>query len=403
MPSFHPNSHFLKQQGMALMLVLTILLMGAATLLVSSLSHSAVQLKREQKTADVLAFAKEALIDDSISQVPVTSAGYLRLPDLGFKIGLIPSEGSAAPDFSGNSQDYSVIGKLPWRTLGLEPLRDGQGECLWYVVSGHFKNTPATSALNWDTQGQLNLVDGNGNNIASNLAALVVATGHVLDRQNRVLSDPAYAQCGGNYDAQNYLDPNVSSNAASSANNYFIGSTNNRVALNANNHLFVLRENMHFNDRFIPITTDEIFRVLIRRTDFSVQISALLNDAYFQSIVIAGTKGTNNVNCNLLVSSNRTFCKNWLEMLLLTRLPTPAPLTIDGATTADCSRVLIFGGQKMAAQIRLTSANKSNPANYIEGINLSSFATPVANAGSFSGRAQFNSKNPGADLLRCLS
>ncbi len=385
------------------MLMLTILVMGTATLLVSSFNHSAVQIERDQKTAKALVLAKEALIGDAISQTPVTSAGFLRLPDLGFMIGLAPAEGSAAPNFSGNSKDYSVIGKLPWRTLGLEPLRDGQGECLWYVVSGHFKNTPATDALNWDTAGQINLVDGNGNIVASNLAALVVAPGHALDGQNRAQSDPTYAQCGGNYDARNYLDPYVSSNAVSGAANYFIGSTNNRVALNTRSNILMMTVSQHYNDRFLPITVDEIFQAVMRRADFSVQVSALLNDAYFPSVTIAGSKGTDNVNCNLLDSSNRTFCKNWLEMLLLTQLPVPAPLTIDGASTIACSRVLIFGGQKTATQLRLNAANKASPANYLEGSNLSAFAVPVAVASSFIGTSVFNAKNPSADVLKCLS
>jgi hypothetical protein len=403
MPHYLQHNHLYKRQGAALMLMLTILVIGAATLLVSSLSHSAAQIERDQKTADALAQAKDALIGDAVSQTLVTSAGYLRLPDLGFMIGLTPSEGSSAPNFSGNSKDYSVIGKLPWRTLGLKPLRDGQGECPWYVVSGHFKNTPITDALNWDTLGQINLADGNGNIIASNLAALVVAPGQALDGQNRTLSDPTYVQCGGNYDARNYLDPYASSNAISGAINYFIGGTNNRVTLNTNNNLLVMKGSGHYNDRFLFITSDEIFRVVMRRTDFSVQVSALLSDAYFQSVVIAGAKGTDNVNCNLLGSSNRTFCKNWIEMLLLTQLPTPAPVTIDGAPTAACSRILLFGGQKNTAQFRLTAANKATPSNYIEGMNLSAFATPVAVASSFVGVSVFSAKKPSADVLKCLS
>lgn len=385
------------------MLMLTILVIGATALLVSSLSRSAAQIERDQKTADALAQAKEALIDDAVSQTPVASAGYLRLPDLGFMIGLAPSEGSSAPNFSGNSKDYSVIGKLPWRTLGLKPLRDGQGECPWYVVSGQFKNTPATDALNWDTQGQINLADSNGNIIARNLAALVVAPGHALDGQNRALSDPTYVQCGGNYDARNYLDPYVSSDAISGAINYFMGGTNNRVTLNTNNNLLVMTGNGHYNDRFLFITSDEVFRVVMRRADFSVQVSALLSDAYFQSVAIAGTKGTDNVNCNLLGSSNRTFCKNWIEMVLLTKLPTSTPVTIDGAPTTACSRILLFGGQKNTAQLRLTAANKATPSNYIEGANLSAFATPVAVASGFVGVSVFSAKKPSADVLKCLS
>ena len=384
------------------MIMLTMVILGIAALLITSLNHSTLQIKRNQKATDALAFAKAALISDAVSQTSLISAGYLRLPDLGFKIGLVPSEGSAAPDFNGNSKDLSVMGKLPWRTLGIEPLRDGQGECLWYVVSGHFKNTPATDTFNWDTLGQLNLVDGSGNVIASNLAALVVAPNQALDGQNRTQSDPTFAQCGGNYDAQNYLDPSISIHAISGASNYFMGSTNNRIALNANNNILVMAASLHSNDRFLAITADEIFRIVIRRTDFSMQVSALMSDSFFQNILIAGSKGSNNFNCNLLASNNMTFCKNWKEMLLLTQLSTPAPITIDGVQTAACSRVLIFGGQKNATQLRMSTTNKANPANYIEGFNLLAFATPVALTSNFIGFSAFNAKNPSGDVMRCI-
>ena len=397
------NSPPNQQHGAALIFMLLIVILGTASLLLNSLKHMTVNIKRDQKTGEALSQAKMALIGDSVAQMPINSAGYLRLPDLGFNLGMIPAEGSAAPNFTGNNKDYSVIGKLPWRSLGLEPLLDGQGECLWYVVSGHFKNTPASNILNWDTPGQINLVDAGGNIIANNLAALIVATGPALDGQNRMQSDPVYAQCGGNYDARNYLDPYVSSNATSEPSNYFSGSFNNRVTSNSANSLMAMAGSAHNNDRFLLITPDEIFRMVMRRADFSARITSLLKDVYFQSVVIAGNKGTDNVNCNLLDAGNRSFCKNWLEMLLLTQLPTPSPVSIDGALTADCARVLIFGGMKNATQLRLSAANKATPANYLEGVNLAAFATPLALASSFAGVSVFSANHPGADVLSCLS
>ena len=90
-------------------------------------------------------------------------------------------------------------------------------------------------------------------------------------------------------------------------------------------------------------------------------------------------------------------------MVLLTQLPIPAPVTLDGTATTNCSRVLIFGGQKNATQFRLTAANKAITSNYIEGMNLSAFATPVAITSNFTGVSVFSSKNPSADVLKCLS
>jgi len=64
--------------------------------------------------------------------------------------------------------------------------------------------------------------------------------------------------------------------------------------------------------------------------------------------------------------------------------------------------VLIFGGQKTAAQTRLTAADKADPANYLEAHNLSTFAVPVALSGNFSGASTFSANSASNDLLRCL-
>lgn len=412
MPHFRPSGNFhlrpRKQRGAVLMIMLVIMVMGAATYLVSSLSTTALNNARQEKTAAALAQAKEALIGDAVSQSLVTSAGYLRLPDLGF-IGAALTEGStsAPPNFAGNNKDFSVIGKVPWKTLGIPPLRDGQGECLWYVVSGRFKNYPQTDSLNWDTLGQIDIIDGNGSVIASNIAALLVSPGQPIDGQNRTLSDPIYTQCGGNYVAKNYLDSYNSSDALSGEVNYFTGSTNNRVALNANNKRFVMANIDHYNDRFLFVTVDDIFRQIIRRIDFSTKISELLDDGDFidhlKNVAIAGAKGTNNVDCDKTSNSdNKKFCNNWKEMILLTALTTPSPITINGVATTSCNRVLIFGGQKTAAQIRLTAADKADPANYLEAPNLTAFTTLPPPASNFSGASTFSTNSPSADLLRCL-
>ncbi len=392
------------KQGAVLLLMLLIIILGSASFLVSSMNSSALQNERDNKTTIALAQAKDALIGDTVSSPSFASAGYLRLPDLGFGIGNVPAEGSSPPNFSGNDADYSVVGKIPWKTLGIAPSPDGQGECIWYAVSGRFKNNPTTnSPFNWDTLGQIDVIDGNGNAIASNIAALLIAPGHPVDSQNRSLSSPAYAQCGGNYDARNYLDPYNISDDSASAVNYFPGSTNNRVALNAKNKQFVSASNSHHNDRFLFVTVDDIFRPIIRRNDLAVQILALINDPYFLTAVpVSANKGIGINICSNLLPNNQTFCTNWKEMLLFTNLPTPSSIIIDSVQTNFCTRVLIFGGQKTAAQHRLTTADKSNPANYLEGANLVSFASPTATSGNFTGFSTFNPNNPSAELLRCL-
>ena len=229
-----------------------------------------------------------------------------------------------------------------------------------------------------------------------------MAPGSPLDEQSHALSDPTYTQCGGNYDARNYLDSYNNSDAISGEVNYFAGSTNNRVALNTNNKRFVMANNNHYNDRFLFITTDEIFRPIIQRSDFSTQINAIMNDPYFQSEAISGPKGTDEIECDNLAPANQAFCTNWLEMLLLTQLPAPASIIINGTPTTNCSRVLIFGGQKTVNQVRLTASDKANPANYLENPNLAAFAIPTAASNNFTGTSTFNANTPSADLLTCI-
>ncbi len=404
MPHTHQASNFHYcphgQRGAALMIMLVIMVMGAATVLVSSLNSSGLRIERDKITADALAQAKAALIGYSVSQMPVTDAGFLPLPDIGW---IATPEGSAEGTYG--IRDISLIGKFPWKSVRIAPVKDSDGECLWYVLSGRFKNSTSTLTLifNWDTLGQIDMIDPSGNPIISNIAALIVAPASVLDSQNRSLANSALNQCGGNYDARNYLDSYNSADAIAGEVNYFSGSTNNMLASNINNKRFVMTNNNHYNDRFLFVTTDDIFRPIIRRSDFSAQISALMNDPFFLTLIPSNTgKGIGNI-CSSLASTNQIFCANWLEMLLLTQLSTPSSITIDGSPTAACNRVLIFGGQKIAAQVRLTATDKSDPAKYLEAPNLAAFAVPTAASSDFTGASIFDANTPSADLLKCIS
>lgn len=394
------------QRGIALLLFVLLALGIGAMLFLSAANSGRSRLAHERLTEISLQQAKTAIIGEAASQSSITSAGYLPLPDLGYLIGS-PKEGYESGSFSGNSKNLSVIGKLPWKSLSIPPARDSEGECLWYVVSGRFKKTPKTDTLNWDTQGQIDVIDGNGTLIATNIAALIVAPDSPLDSQDRTLANAAYTECGGNYTPSNYLDPYDTSNAISGQANYFTGGTSSLVAPDSGNKQFVLASATHYNDKFVPITADDIFRPIIRRSDFAARISSLLADAGFlsqvKSITISGTKGTDNLNCGSLSdSTNQTFCTNWKEMLFITQLATPASILIDGSSSPSCSQVVIFAGQKTAGQSRATSSNKADKSNYLEEPNLSAFATPVAVSSGFSGLSAFTPTQPSADVVKCV-
>lgn len=415
------------QSGVALLAILTLLSVVGLYLFVGQLNATQYRMAREMAAATTLVEAKQALIGDAVSRASVNEAGYLRLPDLGFSFGL-PAEGYASGAFAGNGKDFSVVGMFPWKTLDTGPLRDGSGQCLWYAVSGRLKTVPKTDALNWDTQGQIDVINANGSFVARHLAALIIAPGPALEAQSRVLADPAYSECNGNYDARNYLDAFDSSHAVAGQLNYFDGSTNRRVASTSANKQFVLVDSSYFNDRFEFITVDQIFDPVTRRRDFAAMLGILapsddpsgrlLDDPTFQAhlktIVISGGKGTDGVDCGCRNPPACTppargdafqdFCNNWKEMLLLTQLPTPSRIVIDGAPSSfDCQRVLIFAGRKTASQRRSTSTEKANPLNYLENANATSFGIPTSSSSVFAGGSVFDWRNPAADLVRCLA
>ena len=408
-----------KQKGAALIIFAVIFALAATAFLISQLDASGVKIERDKKTSLALAEAKVALIGSIVGTNNIAEPTYLPNPDL--KLSPVIPEGSESGDLG--ASDISLIGKFPWYSLGVSPLRDGWNECLWYVVSGRFKKSPHSSVFNWDTQGQITVVNENGNTVASNLAALIISPGAILAGQDRKLA-PDTPQCGGNYDAKNYLDAYNSTNAVAGEVNYFEGSTNSRLAPNDNDKTFVLAQNDFYNDQFSFVTVDEIFIPIIRRSDFANQIDALLNDADLISIAneIAITsltttppnpsnlKGTGNLelDCGCVIpncatqkiisnADNQKFCENWRDMLLLTQLPSASTIKINGVDTS-CNRLLIFGGQKTVAQARITTANRSAPANYLED-NLSAF---IASSADFEGMSKFNANNPSADILKCI-
>ncbi|MEF8701478.1 MAG: hypothetical protein V5B32_11810 [Candidatus Accumulibacter sp. UW26] len=428
-----------RQSGLALLALLAVFTLGGLYFFLAQLNAMPLPAARQQNAAALLAEARQALIGDAIARLPVGDAGYLRYPDLG------STEGQSSGTFPGDGIGRSVIGKFPWKTLDTLIARTMQGECLWYVVSGYLKHAAwKTTSFNWDSQGQIDIIDGSGRVIAANLAALLVAPGAALEGQQRALAAATYTECGGNYDARNYLDPFDSANAVGGQVNYFAGSTNSRVAPGTGNKTFVVAANDHYNDRFTFITVNEIFDPLLRRSDFAGAIGSLLDDPTFQehlqAIAVAGSKGTDHLDCHcnqvkVTIDENnietrtceevtqknvddekdgakksalaqayafQLFCRNWQEMLFLSELSAPAQITVEGLAAFGfaCKRVLIFAGRKANGQAR-SAAEKADRNSYLEGDNRSAFGDPAARAFSGSPGA-FDTAHPATDLVRCL-
>jgi type II secretory pathway pseudopilin PulG len=153
------------QRGAALLVFLVLLVMGALTWVVSNLTPETVEAARARKTADALAQARYALLGYALKHRDLQAAkdadsnglddrtmyGYLPLPDLGSSrnqnLDPICLDGAGNPiegcdanyftglNFDANGIGPTVVGRFPWRTFGIAPLRDGHGECLWLIVS----------------------------------------------------------------------------------------------------------------------------------------------------------------------------------------------------------------------------------------------------------------------------
>ncbi len=276
MPHFRSsgNFHLLphKQRGAVLMIMLVIVVMGAAAYLVSSLSASALKNARQETTAAALAQAKEALIGYAVKDS--NRPGELPCPD-------IDNDGQLTMnvDYIGN-QCVNLLGRLPWKTLGLPDLRDATGERLWYAVSNPFHaNSPAV--LNSDTAGTITirnsagdiLYDG-GTNVTG-AVAVIIAPGEVLQRQGAALPQNRSCIIGVDCDATekctstpptstpkcdpiNYLDNVTAEDNAdfidgSSTNGFIQGSIKVYNPVTKTHELIL-------NDQLMPITHDALFQ-----------------------------------------------------------------------------------------------------------------------------------------------
>ncbi len=238
-----------RQHGAVFIVMLVFMIMGVAAFLVGSLNSAAVQIKRDQVTANALAQAKDALIGYAATHP--TLPGSLPCPDLN-------NDGSA--DTTGQSC-VAYIGRIPWMQLGLPDLRDGNGDCLWYALSSVFRDalpagsrTPSSNPLNSNTAGQLSIFDNTGTPLPSPpnpVIAIVFSAGAALGTQDRSATPGPATICGGNSNAINYLDTAMGINNATGG-----GTATSFIAANAS---------ATFNDKLLYITAAQFFPAINKR------------------------------------------------------------------------------------------------------------------------------------------
>ncbi|HVC12162.1 MAG TPA: hypothetical protein VNE59_11030 [Burkholderiales bacterium] len=162
-----------EQRGVALLILMLIVVLGVSWMLVSAMSSWLNPAATNPGiNGKVLGEAKAALLgyvaNDAMTD---NNPGSLPCPEPGAYVGTA-NEGIAA----GNCT-LPAVGRLPWRTLGLDKPVDASGQPLWYVVSNGWAlpNSTATLNINFSTQGQLT-VDGQANAAV----ALIIAPGPPL-------------------------------------------------------------------------------------------------------------------------------------------------------------------------------------------------------------------------------
>jgi hypothetical protein len=231
----HPQPPRGLQRGVALLVMVTVIALGATWLFVTALSNaSSRNALNRQDNARVLAEAKQAVVGWVIRQAieaGENNPGRLPCPEAAGYIGTA-NEGIAA----GNCT-LPAVGRLPWRTLGLPKLLDSSGEPLWYVVSPGWAlpTVVSTLTINSDSPGQLT-VDA----AASAAVALIISPGPALNVQ-------ASAGCSARAQARNALAPDFRDyleceNAASPADASFV--TNGPTG--------------SFNDQVVALTTRDV-------------------------------------------------------------------------------------------------------------------------------------------------
>jgi hypothetical protein len=217
-----------RQRGVALLIMVMIIALGASWLLVTSLSeHSNRTAADREYNARVLAEAKAALVGwiaTNALEATERNPGRLPCPQAWGDVGS-SNEGRAA----GNCVQ-PAIGWLPWKTLGLPPMRDAAGEQLWYAISPgwHLPSSGATLTINSESPGQLSL-DGQalvaliiapGRALNVNPDGAQVAAGCVVRSQSRALNLPStppdvldYLECDNASSSDYSYTPNVVDNA----------------------------------------------------------------------------------------------------------------------------------------------------------------------------------------------
>ncbi|MEM7432248.1 MAG: hypothetical protein AAF351_10015 [Pseudomonadota bacterium] len=262
-----------QQRGAALLIMMLVVLVAATATLVTRLNANDTRIGQQTNTQATLALARDALLNYARinPDMSLGEAAKLPCPDIDASGGLLEGVAHAADC---GAQGVSVLGRLPWRTLGITPPKDAAGACLWYVVSGSHKDANTTSAamINDDTTGQLQLFGIESGQIIAGIqpderpVALLIAPMQPLQGQTRA-APATDEQCSANFTAGNFLD----TDSGSGISNASISGTADVI------DLFAIASGYSdtFNDRIIAVMPSDMAEVAADRHDFLTNMREL--------------------------------------------------------------------------------------------------------------------------------
>ncbi len=267
-----------RQGGAALLMMMLAVLLATSALLVARISSGAFKIRKAQHTQASLSAARDALLAYAATTVERTPGNMLQLPcpdidDTGATIeGVAHTANCAAPG-------VTVIGRLPWRTLGLNVPTDGAKECLWYVVSGSHKagSSATSSMINPDSNGQLQLYaleDGmllEGALPRERPVALVIAAMDAHPGQQRVATTDPLQHCDSNFNAANFLEADSITGISNATLSSTPDSIDQLIARVGSSDEF------SHNDRIASISRSDLARLVDGRQDYTSRIGDLGN------------------------------------------------------------------------------------------------------------------------------
>jgi hypothetical protein len=394
-----------RQSGLAgwVMVALLTLIYAAALVGFTSYAARSERLTRDKRSQQALAQAKEALLGFAVGN---PDRGYLPCP--------------ADPALAGTATEGTMlatcatastrIGRLPWKSLGIEELTDGYGVPLWYAVSTNFTNDATT--INSVSVGTLS-INGTGT-----YAAIVFSAAEPLPGQSRTATVATCATTGTllreDYCPANYLDVD----SVSAISNADADAT------------FVQTKGISFNDQLLSLAPQQFFtqvgnRVLrqvkaclttyaaaaggnfpwahpvalgqpdpsdkaLSYADQNNQTIGRISDAPINSVGVTSVTWT--ADCPLpacatpgACTATKNWSRDWRELVFYAVDPASAPggsgvssgaLTV--GTTPNVRAAVLLAGPVLAAEVRILANDLNTPSNYLEGNELATYAlSPV--------------------------